>query len=132
VRQAPGRIVFDTGALIGVDRASSELKPLLRRLHFAETQILVPTTVVAQAWRHGARQALLARFLGNPQVTILPFTAEDALAAGVLCGATGTSDIVDAAVVVAAHTAGTPFVVTSDSGDLRKLDPRAALTLYQV
>jgi hypothetical protein len=51
-----------------------------------------------------------------------PLTDAGARAVGVLCGAVGTTDVVDASVVLAArrHHA---TVISSDRGDLRVLDP---------
>ena len=49
-----------------------------------------------------------------------------ARAAGQLCGARGTSDVVDASVVLCAR-ARKHAVVTSDVGDLRRLDPALPL-----
>ena len=46
-----------------------------------------------------------------------------ALAAGELCAASGTSDVVDAAVVLVARRHG-GRVATSDPDDLRRLDAR--------
>jgi hypothetical protein len=46
--------------------------------------------------------------------------------AGALCGRAGTSDVVDASVVLVAQMHG-HAVVTSDPGDLAKLDPTLRL-----
>ena len=46
----------------------------------------------------------------------------EARAVGQLCGATGTSDVIDASVVVCAARRATA-IVTSDPEDLRRLDP---------
>jgi len=43
-------------------------------------------------------------------------------AAGVLCGRTGTSDIIDASVVLVTRRED-GVVITSDPDDLRRLDP---------
>jgi hypothetical protein len=55
-----------------------------------------------------------------------PLTDAAARAAGVLCGVAGTTDIVDACVVLAArrHDA---TVLSSDRGELRHLDPDIAV-----
>lgn len=50
-----------------------------------------------------------------------------ALRIGRLLGAAGTSDVVDAAVVVCAQALGLAPVITSDPQDLRKLDPALPL-----
>ena len=46
--------------------------------------------------------------------------------AGQLCGVTGTSDVIDASVVLCAREHG-HTVVTSDPDDLRRLDPKLDL-----
>lgn len=132
MREAAGRLVFDTGALIGIDRNTEQMRAVLTEVVRAGATVHVPSVVVAQAWRSGARQARLARFLQDDRVVIVAFTPADAFAVGTLCAVTGTSDVVDGAVVVCARSAGAPFVVTSDPDDLRRLDTHEALTLYRV
>ncbi|MGH9024153.1 MAG: PIN domain-containing protein, partial [Acidimicrobiia bacterium] len=86
----------------------------------------VPAGVVAQVWRGGPRQARLARFLSARGVKVEALTDAGARASGVTCGRSGTADIVDASVVVAArrHRAA---VVSSDRVDLALLDPDIAI-----
>jgi hypothetical protein len=64
------------------------------------TEVSVPTGAIAQAWRDGARQALLARALEHCDEVPL----DDALAraSGVLRGHADTADIVDASIAVIA------------------------------
>ncbi len=45
---------------------------------------------------------------------------------GELCGATGTSDVIDASVVVLARERH-DIIVTSDPDDLQRLDPKASI-----
>lgn len=71
---------------------------------------------------HTPRQALVARFLGLAFVAVDLLTRAMRLAPGVLCGRVGTSDVVDAAVVVSARERGARYVVRRDAADLRKLD----------
>jgi hypothetical protein len=52
----------------------------------------------------------------------------DAMSVGRLLAASGTTDIADAHVVVCARRAHS-LVVTSDPGDLRRLDPALVLTV---
>ena len=91
-----------------------------------ELGIVVPSSALAQAWRDGRRQARLARLLRSSQVQVEPLTDQRARAAGQLCGATGTRDIVDASVVLCAREHG-HSVATSDVGDLERLDARLRL-----
>ena len=90
--------------------------------------LIVPAPVLAQVWRGGPRQTLLSRFLNLPIVEVDLLSRAVWLAAGVLCGRAGTTDVVDAAVVACAHARGTRTVITSDPDDLRRLDP--GLTLW--
>lgn len=84
--------------------------------------LVVPAGVVAQIWRDGPRQAILYRLLGAVDVTVEALTDEAARAAGVVCGSAGTSDVIDASVVIAVrrHNA---TVISSDRADLARLDP---------
>ena len=82
--------------------------------------------VLAQAWRGDARQAPL-RALTKGRTTVVP-PLDDVLAeaAGVLCGRAGTSDVIDASVVLVARRERA-VVVTSDVEDLHRLDPKLPL-----
>ena len=60
----------------------------------------------------------LSRLLSGCRVTFLDESL--ARAAGTLCGQAGTSDVVDASVVVLAHAMVAP-VVMGDAGDLNAL-----------
>lgn len=84
--------------------------------------MMVPAGVVGQVWRGGGRQARLARLLNARDVVVEPLTDVGARAAGVLCGTAGTTDVIDASVVLIArrHDA---TVVSSDRADLEALDP---------
>ena len=95
----------------------------------ASADIAVPACVVARAWRGSLRQARLARFLALSTVTTVPLDEAEARATGALCGRTGTSDVVDASVVICARARG-HAVVTGDPDDLAALD--LALRLVQL
>jgi hypothetical protein len=86
----------------------------------------MPSGVVGQVWRDGRVQAALARFLRVPEVEIVPLGDQLARSCGELCGAAGTSDVIDASVVIVARQRR-DVIVTSDSDDLRRLDSRAAI-----
>lgn len=81
----------------------------------------VPAGVIGQAWRDGRRQATLARFLRTREVEVHVLDGPAARAAGELCGATGTSDVIDATVVIVARMTR-DTVLTNDPDDLLKLD----------
>jgi len=112
---------LDTGALIAIDRGDPRLQALLDEATAAGADIAVPAGVIAQAWRGSPRQARLARLLALSAVTTVPLDEPEARATGVLCGRTGTSDVVDASVVICARARG-HAVVTGDPDDLAALD----------
>lgn len=60
----------------------------------------IPAIVVAQAWRDGRRRVGLGKVLGGCRVDWVGLRTSKA--AGILCGKTGTSDVVDATAVVMA------------------------------
>ncbi len=84
--------------------------------------LFVPAGVVAQTWRvGGGRQTRLARLLGSTLCEVVVVDDYGARAAGQLCGATETADVVDSSVVVAARQRSVR-IITSDPDDLRRLD----------
>ena len=113
----PRPVVLDAGALIAVDRAD---RRVIRLLELAQ-DIHVPAGALAQAWRNPARQVRLVRVMSSEGVLIHPLDAASARAAGQLCAATATSDVVDASVVLVARLVD-GITLTSDSDDLRRLD----------
>lgn len=94
---------------------------MIRLLELAR-EIHVPAGALAQAWRNPARQIRLGRVVSAEGIVIHPLDGLSARAAGQLCAATATSDIVDASVVIVARSVG-GVTVTSDPDDLRRLDP---------
>ncbi len=115
-------VVLDTGALIALDRNSRSAWALLRVAADAGAVVHVPAGVIAQAWRDGSRPALLSRALRHCDE--VPLDGSIARAAGLLCGRTGTSDVIDATVALAATAfdrAGEVTVVTTDPNDIRRL-----------
>lgn len=111
--------MLDAGALIAVDRAD---RRMIRMLELAD-EVHVPAGALAQAWRNPARQVRLVRVVSSEGVEIHPLDAASARAAGQLCAATATSDVIDASVILVAHAVG-GVPVTSEADDLRRLDPR--------
>ncbi len=119
-------IVLDTGALIGFERNDRRVVAILARALEHDDPVLVPAAVVAQAWRDGRTQARLARLLGSPACHVVTLDDHAARAAGQLCGARGTDDVVDASMVRLAQERSLG-IVTSDPADLRRLDPHLRL-----
>jgi hypothetical protein len=121
-------IVLDTGALIACERGSTFVIGMLAAAHQHNVPVRTSTAVIAQVWRGGPRQALLARALtGTAEVPLDPAQARNI---GVLLGATGLSDVVDAAVVDIADDGDT--IVTGDPDDIVALALRTGRTLQIV
>jgi hypothetical protein len=117
----PG-ITMDAGALIAVDRDDRRVLVLLARARETRSRVTVPASALAQAVRHPERQARLARLLRQPTTDVVALDRVDATNVGRLLAASGTSDVVDAHVVICARRAR-QRTVTSDPDDLRVLDP---------
>lgn len=114
--------VLDAGALVGFERNDRRVVGIVARaLHHGDA-LLVPAGVVGQVWRDGARQVRLIRLLGSPVCQVVALDDTAARAAGQRCGASGTSDVIDASVAALARQRALR-VVTSDPDDLRRLDP---------
>jgi hypothetical protein len=99
---------------------------LLQRALAQGRAFRVPAGVAGQAWRNGRVQVTLARFLRSEEVVIIPLDQQLARACGELCGAASASDVIDASLVIIAREKQ-DLIVTSDPGDLRRLDPAAQI-----
>jgi predicted TIM-barrel enzyme len=115
-------LVLDAGALIAIERADRDTAAVIEVARREGRDVIVPAGVVGQVWRGGGRQVRLARLLNARDVRVEPLTDVGARAAGVVCGAARTTDVIDASVVLAArrHHA---TVISSDRADLEVLDP---------
>ena len=125
-RTAAVGITLDTGALIALDRGDKRMIALLDQALAQRCTFRVPSGVLGQAWRDGRVQAILARFLRAEEVEIVPLDEQLARSCGELCGATNTSDLIDASVVILARERR-DTIVTSDPDDLQRLDPAAVI-----
>lgn len=111
-------IVLDAGALVAVERGDRDMIALIKRERQAGRAPLSHGGVIGQVWRGGqGRQTILARLLPGVDVQAI----DDSLGrrAGVLLGLAGSSDVIDASVVLLAHDGDDIF--TSDPRDLRDL-----------
>jgi hypothetical protein len=122
-------VTLDAGGLTALDRDDRRVVVLLARARETGATVTVPASALAQAVRRPERQARLSRLIRQPTTRVASLDRVDATSVGRLLAASGTSDIADAHVVICARRADQP-VVTSDPGDLSKLDP--ALTLVVV
>jgi hypothetical protein len=119
-------ITLDAGGLIAVDRNDRTVLSLIARAQERGQLVTVPATALAQVIRKPATQARLARLIRQPGTDVHALDGRDATAVGVLLARTGTSDVVDAHVVVCARRAA-QAVVTSDHGDIRRIAPELRL-----
>ena len=110
--------VFDSGALIALDRND---RAMWRRLKSALDASEIPIThggVIGQVWRgHGPRSTLLAKALAG--VDVRPLDEELGKRAGELLARAKKSDVIDAALVLLASDGDA--LVTSAAGDLKAL-----------
>lgn len=110
-------LVLDAGALVALERNE---RRMWVRLKAAQLDGDLPVThagVLGQVWRGGPRQARLSQAVGGIDVRAL----DEPLgrAAGLLLGAAGLADVVDAGVVLLA--ADGDEIVTVDHEDLARL-----------
>lgn len=111
-------LILDAGALVAVDRDDRAMVARLRAAQQHGLDLRSNAMVIAQVWRdpHG-RQVSLARLLHA--VDVRTVTPQDGRNAGVLQAAAGTSDPIDATVVLLA--APGDRILTSDPSDLTRL-----------
>ena len=111
-------ITYDTGALIAADRAERRIWARHRALLVLREVPTVPAPVLAQSWRGGSRQALLAGLLAGCDVEALDDS--QARSVGSLAARAATTDIVDVCVVEGAIRRH-DLVVSSDPDDLQAI-----------
>lgn len=110
-------LVLDSGALIGFERGDREVAALIEATRRRREPVITSSGCVAQAWRGGPAQALVARLLRGIREQGLD--REVSRQVGQLCGEAGSNDVVDAHVALLAHD--DDVVLTSDAADLRRL-----------
>lgn len=111
-------VTYDAGALIAAER--SERRMWARHRAFLAGRV-VPTVaagVVAQTWKGGSRQAMLARLLVGCHVEALD--ERQARRVGPLAAKAVTTDVVDASVVEGALRR-VDLVISSDRHDLEAI-----------
>lgn len=115
-------LTLDAGALLALDRRQRPIIVLLARARETGATVTVPATALAQALRDPVRQPRLVRLVRQPTTDVVALDRVDAAGVGRLLAASGTSDAVDAHVVICASRAG-QRVATSNPETLRRLDP---------
>lgn len=125
---SPGAVVLDASALVAFERNDRRVRRLVELAADHGRRLHVPAGVIGQAWRDGVRQARLARLIKSGVLDIRALDLDEARAAGVACGLSGTADVIDASVTILArrHAA---VVVTSDPADLHRLDSGLSLVI---
>ena len=69
-------ITYDTGALVGAEKGDRLVWAIHAELLEDEIVPTIPSPVLAEAWRGGARQARLSRLLAS--CVVEPLTEEEA------------------------------------------------------
>jgi predicted nucleic acid-binding protein len=108
-------LTLDTGALIGYERLDRRVLTHLKNAQLLGVELTVPTAVIAEAWRGGARSARIAKLLQT--CSIEPLFDDLARVAGEAIAATTGATVVDAIVMGSAAARG-DRVLTSDFDDL--------------
>ncbi len=121
-------VTYDTGALVAGERNDRRMWAIHAELLALEIAPTVPAPVLAQAWRGGARQASLVRLLR--QCGVEDMTEAHAKEVGLVAGSSGSSDVVDVAVVVGARRRRDSAIVTADPDDLRAIAEAAAFAVH--
>jgi predicted nucleic acid-binding protein len=111
-------VSFDSGVLVGLDRADTRAWAWLRRAAERGEPPLVSAASVAEAWRDGRTQPRLAAALHA--CDIRDVDEPIARAAGEALAATAGRNTVDALVAATAARAGA-LLVTGDVDDIRRL-----------
>jgi hypothetical protein len=110
-------VTYDTGALIAAERDSRSVWRLHRRMIERGINPTLPTVVLGQAWR-GGPQARLSRLVNGCRIE--PLTESQARSAGAALAASGSSDLIDAVVVITALERN-DMIVTGDPDDLWRI-----------
>ena len=111
-------LVLDAGAFVAVDRSDRSMIARLRVAQQHGIELRTSAIVIAQVWRDPeGRQAGLARLLRA--VDVRPIDERSGREAGILIGRAGTSDPIDATVVLTASHGDR--IVTSDPRDIKRL-----------
>ena len=110
-------VVLDSGCLIAIDNNDRKVLALLRVAQTERIPVRTSAGVIAQSWRDGARQAILARLLSG--TTIAAIDASVGRRIGNSWHATELPASVMGHVALLANRGDT--VITSDKGDIARL-----------
>lgn len=111
-------LTLATGAVIAFERSDRRLLLHLKSAQLRGLELTVPTPVIAEAWRGGARSARIAKLLDV--CVIEPLFDDLARLAGEAIVAVTGAGVVDAIVMASAARRG-DRVLTADFDDLERL-----------
>lgn len=112
-------LTFDTGALIGLERARHHLRKVFDVAVTHDVRITVPAAVVAEWWRQGRKEKERAQLLRA--VVVEPITDQVARMAGVALTLVPKAQTIGALVMASACQRPSEIVYTSDIDDLEAL-----------
>ena len=110
-------VILDAGALVAIGRRDLAVRRLLDEASRRPTGVVTSAAVLAQVWRNGSRQAVLARMLRG--FDIRPLGAVAGRRVGELLAMSRTSDVIDAHVALLVRDGDA--VLTSDPDDIERL-----------
>ncbi len=111
------KAVLDAGAFVAIERRDRKIGAMLRVLQQRRVPLWTSAAVVAQVWRNGRKQALLAKALAGVGVRALG--DGDAKHAGELLASAHMHDVIDAHIALAVDDGD--YVLTSDPDDIARL-----------
>jgi hypothetical protein len=111
------RAILDAGAFVAIEKRDRHVGAMLRLLQQRRVPLGTSSAVIAQVWRDGRTQALLARLLSGVDVRAL--APGDDKRTGELLALAKSNDVVDAH--LALSVANGDRVLTSDPDDIDKL-----------
>lgn len=114
-----GRLILDSGAVIGWSRGDREVRELLRMAIARNLELWVPVVVLVETLRGGPADAPVHRVLKSAGTR--PTEAATGRRAGQLLGRTGGCNTADALVAAEATLAAGSAVLTSEPDDLAAL-----------
>ena len=111
------KAVLDAGAFVAIEKRDRKIGAMLRVLQQHRVPLWTSAAVVAQVWRNGRKQALLAKALAGVGVRALG--DGDDKDTGELLALAHMDDVIDAHVALAVDDGD--HVLTSDPDDIARL-----------
>jgi len=115
----PVGLTFDTGALIGIERARHHMRKVFDAAVMHDVRVTVPAVVVAEWWRQGRKEKERAQLLRA--VVVDPLADHVARLAGIALTLVPRAQTIDALVMASACQRQNEIVYTSDVDDLEAL-----------